>query len=439
MSRDELLRATILERVESGALRASEAADRLKISLRHFRRLQAAYRKGGAAALAHGNRGRKPAIAFAEEVKKHVLELAGSAQYADFNDTHLSEILAEREGVYVARPTLRRWRREAGQPSPRKRRAPKHRRARERAAREGQLLQIDCSPHDWFEGRGPVVHLAGAIDDATGKIASAHFREQEDTEGYFIIAADILRRHGLFGALYHDGRTTFVLPQSQRPTLEEQLEGKDGLTQFGRAMDYLGVTMIQAGSPQAKGRIERLWGTMQDRLIKEMRLEGISSIEQANAFMPGFIERYNARFGCVAADPEPGYLPLPRGLDVQAICCNHHLRTVTGDNTVSVNGLRLQLPRGPGGRSYKGCRVTVQERLDGTWAVYDGERCLARRVPPAPPKAPRQLATQLSAPRRSTAHTPSPDHPWRKGFAPRPAMIAAAPTQPCGQPVCAPD
>jgi len=254
-----------------------EASEVLGFSLRHVRRLLAAYREEGAAALAHGNRGRKPHHALDDGLRRKVSELAEST-YAGCNNQHLTELLAEREGIILSRSSVRRILLGAGIKSPRKRRAPKHRSRRERYPQEGMLLQIDGSRHDWLEGRGPYLTLIGAIDDATGKVAYALFREQEDAQGYFLLLRQIVVSYGIPMALYHDRHGIFERSRGEPGSLEEQLEGKRKPTQFGRLMEELGITSIPSYSPQARGRIERLWGTFQDRLTSELRLAGTSTI-----------------------------------------------------------------------------------------------------------------------------------------------------------------
>lgn len=414
LSKKELLRLQVLNQVALGELTARQAGERLNLSVRQVRRLLAAYRRDGAAALAHGNRGRKPAIAFSDDFRQEVLKRASDPKYAGCNDTHLSELLAEREDLQVSRSTLRRWLRAAGRPSPRKRRPRRYRKLRQRAPRMGALIQIDTCFHDWFEGRGPKAALVAGIDDATGQVVSAHFRPQEDTEGYFVLLADILLVHGIPGAFYHDGRSTFVFLRTPEPSLEEQLEGVPPQTQFGRAAAQLGIAMIHARSPQAKGRIERLWRTLQDRLRIELRLAGVDSIEAANKFLPGFLARFNERFAEPPAEPESAFRPAPPPEQIASICCSHYRRVVAPDNTVSVDGCRLQLPPGPDGRSYAKARVTVQRRLDGTWAVFLGEVCIAHPALPAQPKVPAQRSKSqpVSETKHRPGHKPSPPHPW---------------------------
>lgn len=413
LSKREQQRSKVLTLVLTGEITAVEAAVRLKLSLRQVRRLLAGFRSDGVAALAHGNRGRKPAVTLSESVRVRVLELAVLPGYVRCNDSHLADLLAEREGLCVSRSTLQRWLRASGRPSPRQRRSPRFRKCRQRAPRVGLLVQIDASFHPWLGPDHDRFALIAAIDDATGRILSAHFRLQEDTEGYFVLLADILQTHGVPGALYHDGRTTFVFVTPPRPSVEEELEGLAPQTQFTRAAEQLSIGMIHARSPQAKGRIERLWNTLQDRLINELHLDQIHSIEAATAYLPAFIERFNIRFGEESAEPTSAFGSLPDGLEVVAICCRHHTRTVTGDNTVSVDSLRLQLPPAPRGSTYKGSRVQVQERLDGTWAIYREGKCLAHPASLAPAK-PVKSPPEPPIPKPFVYVPPKPNHPWQQ-------------------------
>jgi len=411
LSRKEQQRSKVLTLVLTGEVTAVEAAVRLELSLRQVRRLLAGFRAEGVGALAHGNRGRKPAVTLPEPVRVRALALAALPGYAPCNDSHLAELLAEREGIRVSRATLRRWLRACGRPSPRKRRSPRFRKCRQRAPRLGLLVQIDASFHHWLGPNHDRFSLIAAIDDATGRILSAHFRLQEDTEGYFILLADTLTTYGVPGALYHDGRTTFVFVTPPRPSVEEELEGLAPQTQFSRAAEQLSIGMIHARSPQAKGRIERLWNTLQDRLINELHLDKVHSMEAANAYLPAFIERFNVRFGEEPAEPTPAFGALPDDLTIEAVCCRHHYRTVTGDNTVSVDSLRLQLPPAPRGSTYKGSRVQIQERLDGTWAIYRNGHCQAHPAALAPAKSvPPPL--EPPKPRPSVSNPPKPNHPW---------------------------
>ena len=436
LNRKEQVRLVVLNQVEGGEMIGREASRVLGLSLRHVRRLLAAYREEGAAALAHGNRGRRPHNALGEGLRRQVAELAGST-YAGCNNQHLSELLAEREGITLSRSSVRRILLGVGIRSPRKRRAPKHRSRRERYPQEGMLLQIDGSLHDWLEGRGPYLTLIGAIDDATGKVPYALFREQEDAQGYFLMLRHIVDSDGIPMALYHDGHGIFERSKGESETLEEQLEGKRKPTQFGRLMEELGITSILSLSPQSRGRIERLWGTFQDRLTSELRLAGASTIGEANQVLWNFLPRYSQRFSVPAAQPGSSYREPSEGFISDEVFCFKYYRRVGTDNVVRFGGHRLQIEPTNGRSSYARARVEVHERMDGSLAVYYQGHCLASR--PAPLEAPLlrvrniarvipemldsdESALPVSTVRKASLpkplhHTkPSPDHPWRRSF-----------------------
>jgi len=426
----------VLNQVEGEEMIGREAAELLGLSLRHARRLLAAYRKEGAAALAHGNRGRKPHNALDEGVRRKVSELGGST-YRGCNNQHTAELLAEREGIILSRSSVRRILLGAGIRSPRRRRPPKHRSRRERYPEEGMLLQIDGSRHDWLEGRGPYLTLVGAIDDATGRVPHALFREQEDAQGYFLLLRQIVGSCGIPMALYHDGHGIFERSRSEPELLEEQLEGRRKPTQFGRLMEELGITSILSRSPQARGRIERLWGTFQDRLVSELRLAGASTLDEANQVLWDFLPRYSQRFAVPAAQPGSAYHEPGEGFIPEGVFCFKYLRTVGPDNVVRFGEHRLQIMPTNGRSSYARARVEVHERMDGSLAVYYKGHCLATK--PAPPEAPllrvrnidrlipnvsdsdelaMPIITVKKAPQPKLPHytKPGPDHPWRRPF-----------------------
>jgi len=418
LNKREQKRLMVLNKVNSREIKVEEAATIISLSMRQTWRLLAAYRKEGAAALAHGNRGRKPPNAITEDLKQEVRELA-TTRYGGFNHQHFTELLSEREGIFLSRSSVRNILLESGVRSPRKRRPPKHRHRRERYPQEGMLLQIDGSPHDWLEGRGPWLSLIGAVDDATGKVPSALFREQEDAQGYFCLLQDIVQDKGIPLAIYHDRHRIFELPPHRSPSIEEQLEGKRPLTQFGRLLEELGITSIPALSPQAKGRIERLWGTFQDRLVSELRLAGAKTLEEANKVLQDFLPRYNVKFAVPAAEPGSAYRQVGDGFIADEVFCFKHQRTVGTDNVVRFEGHRLQVVPTNGRASYARCRVTVHVRLDGSLAVYYQGKPLITRTAPPEPRVLREakLPETVLASTRSPAtfnHKPAADHPWRR-------------------------
>jgi hypothetical protein len=312
-------------------------------------------------------------------------------RYAGLNDSHLTDLLAEREGILVSRETVRAILRAEGLASPRRRRPPRHRGRRPRMAAEGLLLQLDGSPHPWLEERGPELSLLGAIDDATGSVPAALFREREDAAGYLMLLRAIVTAKGLPEAIHRDRHSAFE-PSGGRER-EDEARGGEPLSQVGRALVELGIGSIAAGSAQAKGRIERLWGTFQDRLVAELRLAGIADLDAANAFLPSFLVRFNARFAVPAADPEPAWRPLPPELDLGRTLVFKYRLKVARDHTVRLDGRVLQLPRWGRGASYAGKRVEVHVRLDGSIVAFDGERELAALPAPADPV---QLRAQVT-------------------------------------------
>ena len=287
MNQREQARLQVLNSLLAEHMTIEQASTLMGVSTRHTRRILAAYRKEGAAALAHGHRGRRAPNAISEATKTTVLHLART-RYSGTNHTHMSELLSEREGIDITRSTLRRLLVSAGESSPRGRRPPKHRVRRQRMPSEGMLIQVDGSYHRWLGKDGPQFTLLLAIDDATGIVVNAMFCELENTHSYFSLLGGLIRRCGIPIALYSDRHAVFkYTPPS---------EAAGAPTQFSRAMDELGVQLIFAQSPQAKGRVERAAGTFQDRLVTELRLAGAITIDDANRVLEGFLPRFNGRF-----------------------------------------------------------------------------------------------------------------------------------------------
>jgi transposase len=385
LTQKEQQRLKVIAEVEAGRVGPDLAALSLSLSLRQVRRLRKRYRQEGAAAFMHGNRGRPSVKRIPEETRALVAELVRT-KYAGYNDSHLTELLAQREGIVLSRKSVERLRQQAGIKPAQRRRAPKHRSRRERMPQEGMLLQIDGSPYHWFGPDRPRCSLLGAVDDATGKVVAAVLREQEDAHGYWLLLRQVLIKEGIPLGLYHDRHTIFQ-DNSKRPwSVAETLAGRKEPTQFGRSLVELGIGSIAAHSPQAKGRIERLWRTFQDRLVKELELAGIDDQEGANRFLAGYLERYNQRFAVQAADPGLAYRQLSPDLDLERLLSFRYQRVVARDNTVRLQERLVQLPPGPEARSYAGCRVWVHELLDGSLGVwYQGEWIARTRPPHAPP------------------------------------------------------
>ena len=441
----------VLNRVLSGQWTQQEAATVLQRSVRQVRRLQQAYAREGVRALVHGNRGRPPAHALGAEVRERIVQLA-QGKYAGFNHQHLTEKLGEGEGLVVGATTVRRLLRGAGLPSPRTRRAPKHRQRRERMAQAGLLVQADGSRHRWLGPDGPYWTLIGGIDDATGEVAWAVFREQEDAQGYMEWLQQLVQRVGIPHALYVDRHGIFQRSPRERWTLEEELAGGPLPTQFGRVLAELGIAVIHALSPQAKGRVERLWGTFQDRLCSELRLAGVRTQAEANRVLWQWLPLFNARFRVPAAAPGSAYRALPAAFVPEQVFCFKYTRAVAADNTVRWREDSLQLLAGRDRVSYARARVELHERLDGSVAVYYQGQCVATR--PAPPSAPVLRARKAPrpapappAPRRVPmpargARRPAADHPWREPFTQKNGRTAREdrpPVLPCNASLPAPE
>ena len=366
----------------------------------------------GIEGVVHGNRGRSSPRRLAAATRERIVELA-KTRYRGVNDSHLAELLAEDEAIGIGRSSLQRLLRRSGVGAVRRRRPPKYRSRRERMPQAGLLVQIDGSPHDWLEGRGPRLTLVGAIDDATGAIVAATFAPVEDGRAYLTILARMCREHGVPAAVYRDRSGIFAPLRPGGPL-------GDAGTQVGRAFAELGISSIPAASAQAKGRVERLWGTCQDRLVAELRLAGTVDLGGANAVLASFIPAFNARFAVPPTSSVAAWRPVPASLDLGRVCAFRWRRVVGNDNTIRVEGAVLQLPPGAGSRGHAGRRVEVQLRLDGRLLVAaDGRALLAVPAPPEPSRLRGIEVIAPSGPRpaRGTdrpGYAPRADHPWNR-------------------------
>lgn len=416
-------RLFVITQVLDGRLDVGSAARLLELSVRQVRRLVRALRSDGAAGLVHGNRGRPPVHRTPGHLRTRLVELA-TTTYAGVNRAHLADLLAEREGIAIPERTLRRILDEAGIAPVRRRRPPRHRSRRERVDQAGRLLQVDGSRHRWLGRSGPYLTLIGAIDDATGIVTAGRFRAQEDAAGYFAILERTVRGYGVPLEVYSDRHSIFVVEGRRPPTIEEQLEGVAPRTQVARALQAAGIGWIGARSPQAKGRVERLWGTLQDRLVSELRLAGARSLDDANAVLEAYLPRHNARFAIEAADPALAWRPWTVERAIESVFCFQYPRRVANDATVSWLGRSLALPR-PERGSWSGKAVVLEERLDGSlWVRHDN---LAVPISGAPDRPIVLRARQLSRAsvgkpdypasppgRPNAVWKPAPDHPWRR-------------------------
>src|SRR5215470_124995 len=463
MSRKEGPRAGLIKAALAGKITNEEGARAVHLSVRQFQRLKVRWRREGLRGLVHRGRGRPSRRRCPAAVRAEIIRLM-TTTYLGFNDVHLTEKLQQGHALPVSRATVRRLRLALGRASPRRRRAPQHRSRRPRAPAMGQLVQLDASPFAWFEDRGPQAALHGAIDDATSTPLALWFRPTEDLHGYTVVLAQTCRQYGLPVTLY-GARLNLFRRNDQHWTLGEELRGAQDPTHFGRMLQELGIGFIAAQSPQAKGRIERLWGTLQDRLVSELRLRGISTLEDANAFLPSFLPDFIRRFARAPAETTAAWRPAPRTLEHSLSC--RYQRRVAKDNTVPLGVRWVQIPPGPRARSYAGCHVTLRELLDGRLVVSYQDTIIATQPPPgpsfvlkprsdpgrdhrrpAPPTRVRPTGERPgtvprrdrpgggyrgipqngpnSLPREPSSSAPAPIHPWRTTFSRRQRRRQAA-------------
>lgn len=408
LNEEELRRHEVLSRVERKELTLREAAVLLRVSYAQAKRLRQRYRQGGAAALRHGNAGKRSNRAKPEGFREQVLELVrneyGGGERDGFGPTLATEHLESDHGIVVGVSTVREWMLEAGLWQRRRQRKPRRQR-RERKPHFGELLQLDGSHHLWLEERGPQACLMNLVDDATG-VGQGLFAEEETTWA----AADLLERwvrhYGVPQALYTDWATVYLRKATER----EQLEGVEPVTQFGTMCAKLGIEVIGAGSPQAKGRVERANGTHQDRLVKKMRLRGIDSYEAANVYLVNeYLPEHNERFQHEPGSPVDYHRRLPPGLDLRQVFCLEQERVVGADMVVRFENRFLQLQVRRNQPVWPGTRVTVRQWRDGRLEVHhEGVRLPHRELPTRPTKAPK-----VAGPGRRTVK-PSRQHPWRR-------------------------
>lgn len=375
LSQKELQRMRVIEKTVDGRLSVREAACLLQRSERQIQRLKRRYQPNSADWVRHGNCGQAKPWALLPELRLRVLQLA-RGKYAGFNDSHLQQKLAEEEGLALSRESVRRILRQAKRPSPQKRRPRQYRARRLRRPRFGMMLQCDASRHDWLQGRGPSLTLLGFLDDATSRVPAARFQLQaENALGYFHCLHSLLTSQGIPLSLYRDRHTIFQRNDSHW-TVAEELAGQQLPTQLGRALEELGIQQISAYSPQAKGRIERLWRTFQDRLISELRLAQAGTLQQANHVLQAFLPDFERRFAVPSAESVSDFRPLPRHFDLARCLSFRYQRVVAPDHTVCWGGESFQLPPTSSPQSVAGKVVELSHQLDGSLRFYLGQTLL---------------------------------------------------------------
>jgi transposase len=403
MSQRELRRLHFVKNAIGKVITQAEAAVAIKISERQVRRIVRKVREEGETGIVHGSRGRPSNHATSSKLKTKVLDLFRK-QYPDFGPTLASEKLLERDKISVCDETLRLWLLEAKIPYKQRKKRP-HREWRERKARLGEMEQTDGSHHDWFEGRGPKCVLMGYIDDATGR-PWGRFEPYEGTLPAMRSLKGYIKRYGIPASLYLDKHMTYRSPKQQ--TIEDELAGRRAMSQFQRAAEELGINVIHANSPQAKGRVERLFRTFQDRLIKEMRLANVCGIEEGNRFLLHYLPLYYKRFGVVPSAEGDIHRPVREGLDLDRILCVKTERALRNDFTVAHEGKLYQVLD-----NIQAKKVLVEDRMNETMVIRHGEQKL--RFKPILVRAPK-LASKprdylFSA---QKINVPSFTHPWRR-------------------------
>ena len=380
MSQKERQRYHLLQMVIDGKTTLKEASILIRVSYRHSKRLKKKLISEGAKGLIHGNRGRPSPRALSRELAETILALS-LTKYTNFNDTHFTEKLKEGEGITVGRDTVRRLRRTNGIKPKRRRRPKRHFKRRPRSLQEGMMVLWDGSPHRWFGNDTPPCCLMAAIDDATGKLLEAFFIPYECSFGYLKLLEHIVNQYGIPVSIYQDRHST-LHRNDDNWTLEEQLAGEQEPTQVGGALKSLGIIPIFALTPQAKGRVERLFGVLQDRLIAEMGLWEIKEITEANTFLKElFIKDYNRRFPVKPETAQQVWRKVHRNVDIERTISFRYQAVVGNDNAVRLGGNVIDIPEGPGQRGYAKAKVEVRQLLDGSWRVYYKNKLIAKTAP----------------------------------------------------------
>ena len=396
----ELRNLHLMRKVLEKEIRQGEAAGILGLSLRQIRRMVKRVRAEGDRGVVHRSRGRPSNRRVPDEIRGKVIDLY-RCQYGDFGPRLAAEKLWERDQVRVHEETLRLWLMESGDWKKR-RRTRAHRRWRERKHHFGEMVQMDGSHHDWFEGRGPECVLMGYIDDATGK-AFGRFYDYEGTIPALDSFKRYVKRYGLPMCLYVDGHTTYKSPA--KPSIQDELENRLPLSEFQRALKELGVRVRHARSAQAKGRVERLFRTFQDRVVKEMRLRGVGTVAEGNRFLGQYLPGYNRRFSVVAEEPGDFHRPIPKGMNLDSVLCIQTPRVLRNDFTLAYQGKLYQIED-----RTSASKVMVHHQIDGSMKIFDRGKGLRFHEIAQRARRKEKPAVKVRTPK---SHSPSPDHPWR--------------------------
>jgi len=412
LSQEERKRLHVAHCLIEGKMLISDAALVLNLSERQVIRIKKGVMEKGDAFVIHKNKGRKPKHAVTDQQKQLVIELKNS-KYKEANFTHFQELLEKHEGISLSYPTIYRILTVEGIQSPKKHTRRKPHRRRKRKEQEGMMVQIDASPYEWIIG-GERYSLHGAVDDATGKILALFFTKNECLNGYFEVLRQILVTYGIPLSIYADRHTIFLSPKHGKLSLEEELAGKKvNDTQFGRALKELGITLIPAKSAQAKGRIERLWETLQSRLPVEFKVAGIDSFEAANAFLQKFMDIYNEKFAVLPENPESAYRELPDSINLDYILCMKETRIADNGSGFSFTKDYYQIIKnGKVAPIIPKAKVTVLSGPKiGVMVEYSGSVYKTMKLAERPKKT-----KKTDSRPKSKSHKPSKDHIWRRPF-----------------------
>lgn len=410
LSKAEMKKVLVVEKILDGRMTNSEGAIVLGLTERQIIRLKNKYRYGGAQEIAHKSRGRKPAHAIPDDVRQQAVDLYTS-KYHGSNNCHFAELLDEHESIRLSPSSVRRILLDEGIKRAKQRRRNKSHQPRERKAQAGMLWQIDATPYAWLEDRSPAFALHAAIDDATSTVIGAVFRPTECREGYSVVMQQGIKKYGIPLGLYSDRHTIFRSPD-EKLTLEQELAGDTKpLSHFGKAMVDLQIEHIKAITPQAKGRVERLWVTLQDRLVIELRLLGITTIEEANAALPRLIQKHNRRFAVKSKETESAYVKFDSSINLEYIFTVRHHRLLGPGNTVSYNGKVYTLSKPTGYKFETKMAVEIRETLAGKILIWHREQALLLKEIEKPQRQKQEVKKAASAQPRK----PAPGHPWRNG------------------------
>jgi len=410
MSREEIKRLELVKKAIGKGIKQKKVGELIGISERQVRRIVRRVKAEGAEGIVHKLRGKRSNRRIGDKEKGEVIRIYRK-RYEGFGPTLASEKLIENEGKKISDETLRVWLIESGDWKKR-RGSRKHREWRERKSHCGEMVQMDGSQHDWLEGRGPKLVLMGYIDDATGRVYG-RFYDYEGTIPAMDSFWRYIRKYGIPQSVYLDRHSTYKQTRGKL-TIEDELAGRELVSEFERALKELEVEVIHANSPQAKGRVERLFNTLQDRLVKEMRLQGIKTKEEANEFLKGYLPLFNKKFSVEAKEKEDVHMKIGQGVDLKRIFCLKAERALRNDYTISYNHKLYQVVD-----DTKAERVTVETRLNGRIEIYDKDQRLKYKEIEYRPERKEGMRVRAEKKEEYRAKAgkqwkPPQDHPWRK-------------------------